>query len=60
MYKQSLLESIISEIKAKINQIALNRMTENAYLDPEKVLQGMKEYGDETLGNYATRTFFNL
>ena len=57
MGHQSFIDKIISQIKGKINQIALNRMTANVYLDSEKVLDEMKSYGYDNLSEYARSKF---
>lgn len=59
MEKQSFLQNIVSQITATVNQFAFNRLTADAYLDPEATLQDMRDYGDTNLGNYAFRTLFS-
>jgi len=59
MENQTSLQKIISQIKATVNRIAYEHMTEYAYIDPEKTLKAMREYNDETLGDYAFRTLIS-
>jgi len=57
--QQNYLQKIISQIKEIIKQIAFDKMTANAYLEPDKVLESMEKYEDADLGTYAIRTLFS-
>lgn len=58
MENLTFIESIIAQIQDKINQFAINRMTEKYSFDPEKALYEMQSYGYNDLGEYARSKFF--
>lgn len=58
MEHQSFITKIISNIKGKINQFAINKMTDNLNFDDEVALFEMKSYGYNDLSEYARSKVF--
>lgn len=57
MDKQSLLQSIIANLKATVNDYSLRKITAERHLDYDAVRHDLNIYRGQTVGDYARRAY---
>lgn len=55
---ENLFTSIVSSIKATVNQFAYNRLQEDGRFDADRAYYELHEYGYKSLDEYTHNTFF--
>ena len=59
MYNQLFIVTILESIRAKVNNFCFKHMQASSRFDAEEAYWKIKEYGYETLGEYARTTFIS-